>query len=224
MKIDIKKLSKSIACAIKLEYESIRAVNTSKKIKLLLDNKEAGHEYEFKAKVYLEQRSRYLSFAKQWITSQYKKVVEKYGKQIEEFYNKVDINNLFKSNMQLLKLRLLDSDVSPEEFKNAIEQLDIQQREIKKLISFEELYNYLQNQMEESIKRYGNPDYRIISPVIAIICLFIAINYGLIFFACLFGAIAYCAGRELAGEDCDVGLVLSNCLNKFNRLCYPKKI
>ncbi len=207
-------ISKNIICALKFEIALQKSLNTSKKVKLLLNDKGSGQEYEFKAKTYLNRRNRHLNHVKQWVTRKYEKFEKTMIEEINSLLKKYDIGKMFEDHRRLLLINLFHSDMPHEEFETSINQLEEQQKEIEKLDSFENLYKYFQQKIDEMIKKYGNPNLEVrrIRPIF-FICFVILVFNGVIWVACLFAAIIECIKRAIQEEECSVELLTQMCYN-----------
>lgn len=217
-------ICKNIISAIKFEMSLQKALNTSKKVKLLLNDKDSGQEYDFKAKTYLNRRNRHLNHVKQWVTQKYGKFEKATTEKINSLLKKYDIGKIFEDQKRLLLIDMFNSDMSHEEFETSIKQLEEQQKEIEKLDSFEDLYKYFHQQMDRTIKKYGNPNLEVmrIYPIWPL-CFIILVFNGLVFLACLLAAIGICAIAEGFGLECDAALLTLTCYNNImNAVCYRK--
>ncbi len=177
---------KSFIGAVKLHIQHGQAVNTAKKAKILFKNDNAGIEYESKANMYFQRRNMHLQFIKQWLANHYEELNEVQRKNFEEFFKTDRYKEILAFSKKLMVQEILYSTISHEDTKEAFEKLNNLYKDLEGLKSLEDLYNYVQTQVDIIIKkRVGNPESIINWLCLLIILIFFGLALLLLIFLCI---------------------------------------
>ncbi len=201
-KIKMREFVTSILCAAKSQVDHSRALDFSKKAKVLFRSNNAGQEYEMMAKIHYQRRNTQLLNAKKRFTKFIEAIDENQRNQFSEFLNQEQFKEFLTYNKQLTILHLLNSEcVSHEDSTNALKQLDSTFENLDKLRSLEDIHKYLGNHIDEIIeKRKGND---LPSALCIIILVITSIYFILIIIAILICALSF-------GLVCDINSMLEN--------------
>lgn len=201
-KIKIREFVISILCAAKFQVEHSRALNLSKKVKMLLNNNNAGQEYDLIAKMHYQRRNSYLLTVKKWLIMFIEKIDENQKIQFEEFFSQGQFKEFLTYNRQSTILRLLNSEcVSYEDSTMALKQLDIIFEKLEKLRSLDDIHNYLKSHIDEIIeKKIGNELPSGLCIIILVISSFFAVLVLIALIICILSF----------GFLCDINLMLDN--------------
>ncbi|MHA2009152.1 MAG: hypothetical protein ACXABO_16260 [Promethearchaeota archaeon] len=157
-KLNLKRFISSILDAAKSQIAHSKALNLSRKAKILLRNNSAGQKYDNEAEMHYRRRNTQLLNAKERLTNFMDNSDEELKNRFNEFIDQGHYEGFLTDNKQLTILRLLHSDcVSPEDSRNALEQLDQKFENLGKLKSLEDIHLYVGSHIDEIIeKRKGN--------------------------------------------------------------------
>ncbi len=143
--------------AARAQVEYSRSTSAARRAAALL-GPGSGREQEARAQVHFGARAAYLRSLKQALARFTGTTDEGRAKRVAEFITSGGLRELVSQARQEGILRLLDSDLSPEEAQNAVKSLDATLSKIEGLKSFQDLAQYFDRHLDELLaKKIGNP-------------------------------------------------------------------
>lgn len=151
----------SVIGAAKAEVEYSRAFNASRRAAILLGGKAEQGEYQLKAEILYRKRNSQLRSAKHLLAKLVESIDDTRKKDFAQFLRGEGLKQFITYAKQTIALRLLSSDITPEETTQAVKHLDDASETLRGMASLEEINNYAQMHLDELIgKKMGNPSYR----------------------------------------------------------------
>lgn len=145
--------------AAKEQVQYAQALNAAQRAVILLRRRNAGRIHELNAKMHYQNRNSQLRYVKHSFTRLLKDINESQKKRCAEFLTRGGLNEVAAHARQTIILHLLNSDIKPAEARRARKQLDTTLEKLKGLRSLKEIENYLQQHLDELIKKkMGNPN------------------------------------------------------------------
>jgi signal recognition particle GTPase len=203
--LNARELVISSISAAREQVEYARALAISKRAEILV-GKNAGQEYQMTAEMHFRKRTSQLRNTKQQMAQFIESLDETLKQQLEEFINRNGINEYMAYAKQAVTLRLLNTDISPEDATKAVKQLDSTVQTIRGLTSLKKIEGYLQRHLDELIKKkMGNPSA---NPLCVFLLLITSILVILIIIAALICALTFglaCEGLldQLIDDACN---------------------
>lgn len=156
--VNARELVTSITNAVKEQVGYSRALNTARRTTILL-GRGTAKEFQFKAEMHYRKRNSQLRYTKHWLAKLVESIDEKREKHFAEFLSRGGFKEFTAYARQTTILRMLNSEVPPEDARKAVKQLDSTLEKIEGLKSLKEIHNYTQRHLDELIgKKMGNPN------------------------------------------------------------------
>lgn len=191
--------------AAREQVEYARALAVSKRAEILL-GKNSGQEHQVKAEMHFRKRTSQLRNTKQQMARFIQSIDETQKKHFEEFIKRDGMNEYMAYARKAITIRLLNTDISPEDAAKAVKHLDSTLQDVKGLTSLKKIDAYLQGHLDELIaKKMGNPSA---NPLCVFLLLITSILVVLILIAALICALTFglaCEGLldQLIEDACD---------------------
>jgi len=154
---DLKELTRSVFRAAKNQFRYSVELNKSKRAELLF-GENAGKKYLIKAQIRFQKRETNLQFAKYSVGNLLRNISENQKKQIGNFFAQDDFKKFIKYSENTINLRLLKSNMTVDNTKEAINHMNSTLGTLEKINSLDGLSSYLNKHLSDLIeKKMHNP-------------------------------------------------------------------
>lgn len=157
-KINARELVTHTINAIKEQIAYAKAFNTSQRVSILFGKEVQSDEYHLRAEIHYQKRNSNLNRVKFLFDNLVQNLDEKQRGFFKKFIQGVDYRNSLNFARKTTILRLLDSSITVEDTKRALEGLDNSLAKLESFGSLEEMNSYVQDHVDEITgKKMGNP-------------------------------------------------------------------